>query len=147
MSLKGKCVLGEILSKKTESWKKYKKVPEFCFPISVQALHRSTEKIIKFFVFRTTGPRCLKLEMLHGLVVATKFIKIVALSIKWPHTKGSWVRTIEKHRKIFKNLLLPNHLAQVLEIWYVAWPSGHLPTLFKWWSQGLKWPHNREVWV
>ena len=31
---------------------------------------------------------------------------------------------IEIHRK---NLLLQNHLAQMLEIWYVALPSGPLP--------------------
>ena len=34
-------------------------------------------------------------------------------------------------KKIFKNLLLQNHLAQMLEIWYVALPSGPLPNLFK----------------
>ena len=32
---------------------------------------------------------------------------------------------IEVHRKILK-LLLQNHLAQMLEIWYVALPSGPL---------------------
>ena len=31
---------------------------------------------------------------------------------------------IEIRRKILKNLLLQNHLAQMLEIWYVALPSG-----------------------
>ena len=34
---------------------------------------------------------------------------------------------IEIHRKILKNLPLQNHLAQMLEIWYVALPSGPLP--------------------
>ena len=33
---------------------------------------------------------------------------------------------IEIHRKILKNLL-QIHLAQMLEIWYVALPSGPLP--------------------
>ena len=33
---------------------------------------------------------------------------------------------IEIHRKIL-NLLLQNHLAQMLEIWHVALPSGPLP--------------------
>ena len=33
---------------------------------------------------------------------------------------------IEIHRKILKNFLLQNHLAQMLEIWYVALPSGPL---------------------
>ena len=31
---------------------------------------------------------------------------------------------IEIHRKILKILLFQNHLAQMLEIWYVALPSG-----------------------
>ena len=47
------------------------------------------------------------------------------LNIKWANARVSWIRTIEIHRKIFKNLLLQNHLAQVLEIWYAAWPSVH----------------------
>ena len=34
---------------------------------------------------------------------------------------------IEIHRKILKNFLLQNHLAQMLEIWYVALPSGPVP--------------------
>ena len=33
----------------------------------------------------------------------------------------------EIHRKILKTLLLQNHLAQMLEIWYVVLPSGPLP--------------------
>ena len=35
---------------------------------------------------------------------------------------------IEIHRKILKNLLLQNHLAQMLDIWYVALPSSLLPS-------------------
>ena len=38
---------------------------------------------------------------------------------------------IEIHRKILKILLLQNHLAQILEIWYVALPSGPISVLFK----------------
>ena len=38
-------------------------------------------------------------------------------------------------RTIFKNLLPQNHLAQILEIWYLALPSGPLPGLF---SEGLR---------
>ena len=34
---------------------------------------------------------------------------------------------IEIHRKILKDLLLQNHLAQMLEIWYVTLPNGPLP--------------------
>ena len=37
-------------------------------------------------------------------------------------------QTIEMHRNIFKNLLLQNHLAQMFQIWYVALPSGPLPS-------------------
>ena len=44
---------------------------------------------------------------------------------------SSEYQTIEIHRKILKNLLLQNHLAQMLEIWYVALPSGPIPSLFK----------------
>ena len=33
--------------------------------------------------------------------------------------------------KIFKNLLLQNHLPQMFEIRYVALPGGLLPSLFK----------------
>ena len=43
----------------------------------------------------------------------------------WPGVLGS------NHRNILKNLLLQNHLAQMLEIGYVALPSGLLPSLFK----------------
>ena len=42
--------------------------------------------------------------------------------------QGSEVQTIEIH-KIFKNLLLQNHMAQVFQIWYVALPCGPLPSL------------------
>ena len=42
------------------------------------------------------------------------------------------------HRKIFKNFLLQNHLPQMLEISYVALPSGPLPILFKSRSKGPK---------
>ena len=34
---------------------------------------------------------------------------------------------IEIHREILKTLLLQNHLAQMLEIWYVALASGPVP--------------------
>ena len=45
----------------------------------------------------------------------------------------------KKHRKIFKNLLLQNHLVQMLEIQLLALPSGPLPSLFKGRSQGPRW--------
>ena len=47
--------------------------------------------------------------------------------------------TIEMHRNILKNLLLHNYLALMLEICYVALPSGPLPILFKCRSQGPRW--------
>ena len=62
---------------------------------------------------------------------------------KWPWAGGLGFET----RKILKNLLLQNCLAQMLEIWYVALPSGPLPSLFKWWPQGPKWPWGRGSWV
>ena len=42
-------------------------------------------------------------------------------------------------KKYIKNLF-HNHLSQVHEIWYVALPSGPLPSLFKLKSQGSIWP-------
>ena len=50
---------------------------------------------------------------------------------RWPRARGSKVQTIEMRRNILKNLLLQNHLAQMFETWYVALPSGPLPSLFK----------------
>ena len=44
----------------------------------------------------------------------------------------------EIHRKIFKNLLIQNHLAQMLEIWYVALPSGPLPIFVQMMVPGYK---------
>ena len=57
-----------------------------------------------------------------------------------PGPEGSQVQTIEMHRNISKNLLLQNHLAQMLEIWYVALPSGPLLSSFKRRSEIPKWP-------
>ena len=45
--------------------------------------------------------------------------------------------------KIFKNLLLQNHLPQMFEIWFVALPGGLLPSLFKPRFEGPKWPYSR----
>ena len=47
----------------------------------------------------------------------------------WPGVVGSSHTKI--HRKILKNLFLQNHLAQMLEIRYVALSGGLLPILFK----------------
>ena len=38
--------------------------------------------------------------------------------------QGSEFQTREIHRNVYKNLLLQNYLAQMLEILYVALPSG-----------------------
>ena len=62
---------------------------------------------------------------------------------RWPRARGSSVRTTEKHKNIFKNLLCQNHMAQMFEIWYVALPSGPLPSLFRYRSQGPRWPLAR----
>ena len=40
----------------------------------------------------------------------------------------SEVRTREINRNILENRLLQNHVAQMLEIWYVALPNGPLPS-------------------
>ena len=45
---------------------------------------------------------------------------------------------IEIHRKMLKNLLLQNHLAHMLDIWYVALPSGPLPIFVKMKDPGSK---------
>ena len=45
---------------------------------------------------------------------------------------------IEIHRKILKNLLLQNHLAQMLEICYVALPSSLLPIFVQMMVPGSK---------
>ena len=50
--------------------------------------------------------------------------------------QGSEVQTIEIHKEYLKNLRLQNNLAQILQIWYVAVPSGPLPSLFQVMSQG-----------
>ena len=34
-------------------------------------------------------------------------------------------------KKTWKHLLVRNHVAQSLDMWYVASPSGPLPSLFK----------------
>ena len=49
--------------------------------------------------------------------------------------------------KLLKNLLLQNHLPQMLEIRYIALPSGPLPILFKSRSEGQTWPYTRSSWV
>ena len=49
--------------------------------------------------------------------------------------------------KIFKNLLLQNHLPQMLEIRYLAFSSDPLPSLFKPRSEGPKLPYARGSWV
>ena len=54
---------------------------------------------------------------------------------------------IEIHRKIFENLLLENHLAQMFEIRFVALLGGLLPSLFKPGFEGPKWPYPRGSWV
>ena len=41
--------------------------------------------------------------------------------------------------KIFENPLLQNDLLQLLEVCYIAWPSGLLPNLFKCRFQDRQW--------
>ena len=49
--------------------------------------------------------------------------------------------SIGTKKENFKNLLLWNLKAWSLDIWYVASPSGPLPSLFKWCPWGQNWPH------
>ena len=42
--------------------------------------------------------------------------------------------------KTWKNLLVWNHMAQSLDIWFVASPGGPQPSLFKLCPWGQKWP-------
>ena len=58
---------------------------------------------------------------------STKFVQMVALGSKVALEWGVLGLKI----KIHKNLLLQNCLAQLLEIWSVAWPDTPLPSLFK----------------
>ena len=44
-------------------------------------------------------------------------------------------------KKILKNRLLQNHLAQMPEIQYVALRSSPLPSLFRWRSWDPTWRH------
>ena len=53
------------------------------------------------------------------------------LGSKMTSGQETQVRAVEIHRKFLKNLLLQNHLAQMLEIRYEALPSSPLPILFK----------------
>ena len=48
--------------------------------------------------------------------------------------------------KIFKNLL-QYHLPEMLEIRYVALPSGPSPSLCKPRAKGPEWPYVRGLWV
>ena len=62
---------------------------------------------------------------------------------RWPRARVSFVRTIEIHRKIFKNFLGQNHFAQMLKSWFVSLFDGPLPSLFKQGSQDLRGPCAR----
>ena len=66
---------------------------------------------------------------------------------KWPSGRDSLVWTIEIHRKIFKNLLLRNHLAQMLELIYDALPGGLLQSLCKCWPWNPNSPGAGSPWV
>ena len=59
---------------------------------------------------------------------------------KWLHPESP--RFDHRNRwKIFKNLLLQNHLPQMFEIRFVELPGGLLPSLFKPRFEGPKWPY------
>ena len=96
-------------------------------------------------IFETARPRALIFGLKHcPNRSSTKFVQMVAPGSKL--ALGQGVLGFET-KKILKNLLLHNCLAQMLEIWYVELPSRPLLSLFKWWPKGPKWPWGRGSWV
>ncbi len=73
-------------------------------------------------------------------------VKLFPWGQNWPRRRGHFIL----HRltqEIFKNVLLRNHNAYSLDIWYVALSSGCLPCLFKLCSLGQNWPRPRVLLV
>ena len=50
---------------------------------------------------------------------------------RWVYARGPCFEPWKCIKIFKKKLLLQNHLTQMLEIWYVAFPSGPLPSLIK----------------
>ena len=58
---------------------------------------------------------------------------------KWPRQGDSEFEQLKYIENIFLKNLLQNHLTQMLKIWYVALPSGHLPSFVQ-----MKVPGSRK---
>ena len=72
----------------------------------------------------------------------TRFLAHLAHSAKVSFCgTGSSVVVHPSVNNLFKHLLLWNSKAQTFDIWYVVSPSGLIPSLFKLWPLGKKWPH------
>ena len=72
---------------------------------------------------------------------------MVALGYKMASPQRALSSTHRNKWKILKNHLLQNYLPLMLEIMYVALPSGPILSLFKPRSEGSKWPYARGSWV
>ena len=96
----------------------------------VQSIEIEILKKIKIFC-RITLLRCLK-NLICSIVQwsSTKFVQVVTLGYKMAPPQRVLASTHRNRWKIFRNLL-QYHLHQMLEIRYVALPSGTLSNLFK----------------
>ena len=68
----------------------------------------------------------------------SSLFKLYPWGQKWSRP-GGHIFYIGLYREMWKNLLVWNHKALCLDIWYVASPSGPLPSLFKLCPWGEKW--------
>ena len=95
-------------------------------PQSILGLsHRYTGKVFKNLSLQKYLPQMLEIRCIALPSGSLPYLfKSRSQGSKWPRASGrggrggSYVRTIEIHRKIFKNLHLQNHLAKMLEILY-----------------------------
>ena len=98
---------------------------------------------LKIFFFRTTCLRCLKFVMKHDLVVLYRVCSNEDPRVQDSPVPGVWGSHHRNTLNIIKNLLLQNHWALMLPVWYVAFASGPSTSLFKWMSQGQRWRRAR----
>ena len=94
--------------------------------------HRNTLKILKNLILQNHLAQML--DILYAILpnsLSQILFKSRPAGSKMALPQGVLGSAIEKQKKIYKHLLHQNHLAQMLEIWYGALPSGLLPNLFK----------------
>ena len=78
--------------------------------------------------------------------ISAKFVQI----IPWPHPEVTCFTKAYIRKTWKKNLLVRKHMAENLDIWYVASSSGLLPSLFRLWPWGQKWLYagvDQRGWV